>query len=112
MLNRLVTALDQVWATDITYIPLQKVAVAALTPVHAITVTSKLTAPTLQRGEPHTEQQGQFTGSRTIGQALVEDLQGLPVGIALSCTSKPASSIHGAGHEQSAVGVSQKCRLG
>ena len=54
------------------------VAVAALAPVDAITVTNKLTAPTLQRGEPHAEQQGQFTRSGTIGHALVEDLQGLP----------------------------------
>jgi hypothetical protein len=51
---------------------------AALATVDAITVTSKLTAPALQRGEPHTKQQGQFTRSRTIGHALVEDLQGLP----------------------------------
>jgi hypothetical protein len=54
------------------------VSAAALATVDAITVTSKLTAPALQRGEPHTEQQGQSTGSRTIGHALVEDLQGLP----------------------------------
>jgi hypothetical protein len=51
---------------------------AALAAVDAITVTNKLTAPTLQRGEPHAEQQGQFTRSGTIGHALVEDLQGLP----------------------------------
>ena len=54
------------------------VAAAALATVDAITVTSKLTAPALQRGEPHTEQQGQFTGLGTIGSALVEDLQCLP----------------------------------
>ena len=51
---------------------------AALATVDAITVTSKLTAPALQRGEPHTKQQGQFTRSGTIGHALIEDLQGLP----------------------------------
>ena len=51
---------------------------AAPATVDAIAVTSKLTAPALQRGEPQTEQQGQFTGSRTIGHAFVEDLQGLP----------------------------------
>jgi hypothetical protein len=54
------------------------VEVAALATVDAITVTSKLTAPALQHGEPHTEQQGQFTGPGTIGSALVEDLQCLP----------------------------------
>jgi hypothetical protein len=54
------------------------VAVAALTPVHAITVTRKQTAPTLQRGEPNAEQQGQFARSGTIGNTLIEDLQGLP----------------------------------
>jgi hypothetical protein len=66
------------------------VAVAALASVDAITVTSKLTAPTLQRGEPNAEQQGQFTRSRTIGHALVEDLQGLPT-IVRRGQSSPAS---------------------
>jgi len=54
------------------------VAVAALATVDAVGVTSKLTAPTLQRDEPHAEQQGQFTRSGTIVHPLVEDLQGLP----------------------------------
>jgi hypothetical protein len=54
------------------------VAVAALAPVDAITVTNKLTAPALQRGEPHAEQQGKLTGSGTIGHALIKDVQGLP----------------------------------
>ena len=58
--------------------PVCHVAAAALAAVDSISVTNKLTAPALQRGEPHTEQQGQSTGSRTIGHALVEDLQGLP----------------------------------
>ena len=53
-------------------------AAAALAPVDAITVTGKQTAPALQRGEPHAEQQGQLTGPRTLGDALIEDLQGLP----------------------------------
>jgi hypothetical protein len=53
------------------------VSVAALSTVDAITVTSKLTAPALQRGEPYAEQQGQFTSPGTIGHALVEDFQGL-----------------------------------
>jgi hypothetical protein len=51
---------------------------AALTSVDAITVTRELTAPTLQRGEPNAEQQGQLTGPGTIGHALIENLQGLP----------------------------------
>ncbi len=42
------------------------VAVAAHESVDAITVTRKLMAPTLQRGEPHGEQQGQFTSPDTI----------------------------------------------
>jgi hypothetical protein len=50
----------------------------ALTPIDAITVSRELTAPALQRGEPHAEQKGQLTGSGTIGDALIEDLQGLP----------------------------------
>lgn len=54
------------------------VAVAALAPVDAITVTNKLTSPALQRGEPHAEQQGQLTGSGTIGHALIKDVHGLP----------------------------------
>ena len=54
------------------------VAVAALAPVDAITVTNKLTSLALQRGEPHAEQQGQLTGSGTIGHALIKDVQGLP----------------------------------
>jgi hypothetical protein len=51
---------------------------AALTPVDAITVTRELTSPALQRGEPHAEQQGQLTGSGTIGHALIKDVEGLP----------------------------------
>lgn len=54
------------------------VAVAALMSVDAVTVTIKLTAKALQRRPTHTEYQGRFTGSRTIGHALVEDLQILP----------------------------------
>jgi hypothetical protein len=54
------------------------VAVAALTPIDAITVTIKLTPPALQRRQPNAEHQGQLTGSRTIGHALIKDVQGLP----------------------------------
>jgi len=53
-------------------------AVAALATVDAITVTNKLTAPALQRGEPNAEQQGKLTGSGTIAHTLIKDLQGLP----------------------------------
>ena len=53
-------------------------AVAALAPVDAITVTDKLTSPALQRGAPYAEQQGQLTGSGTIGHALIKDVEGLP----------------------------------
>ena len=63
---------------------------AALATVDAITVTSKLTAPALQRGEPHPEQQGQFTGPGTIGPALVEDLRCLPA-IVRQRQSSPSS---------------------
>ena len=38
---------------------LSLVPAVALVTVDAITVTSKLSAPAQQRGEPHTEQQGQ-----------------------------------------------------
>lgn len=43
------------------------VAVAALASVNVIIVKDKLTAPTMQRGGPKAEQQGQFTSSGTIG---------------------------------------------
>jgi hypothetical protein len=54
------------------------VAVAALAAVNAITVTSKLTPPALQRRKPHAQQQGQLMGTCTIGHALIKDVQGLP----------------------------------
>jgi len=53
-------------------------AVAAPVAVHTFPITHKLSAPTLQRGQPHAQQQGQLTGSGTMGHALIEDLQGLP----------------------------------
>ena len=52
-------------------------AVAALTAVNAITVTSELAPPPLQRRQPHAQQQGQLTGPGTIRNALVEDFQSL-----------------------------------
>ncbi len=56
-------------------------AVAALAAIDAITVTSKLPPPALQRGEPHAQQQRQLTGAGTIGDALIQDLQGLPASV-------------------------------
>jgi hypothetical protein len=53
-------------------------AASLATAVDAITVTSKLSAPALHRGEPHAMQQGRFMSPSTIGHAFVEDLQGLP----------------------------------
>ena len=53
-------------------------AVAALAAIDAITVTSKLTAPALQRGEPHAEQQGQLTspGTRADSKSVTGVLAG------------------------------------
>ena len=65
-------------------------AVAALAAIDAITVTRELTAPALQRGEPYPKQQGQLTGPGTIGDALVEDAQGLPA-VARRRQSSPSS---------------------
>jgi hypothetical protein len=46
---------------------------AALAPVHAITVSSELAPPVLQRGEAYAQQQGQLIGSGTICHSLIED---------------------------------------
>jgi hypothetical protein len=54
------------------------VAAAALTLIDAITVTNKLKPPALPRRQPNAEQQGQLTGTRTFGHALIKDVQGLP----------------------------------
>jgi len=43
---------------------------AALAPFDAITVTRKLSAPALQRGEPHTEQQPGLIESLFMVRAL------------------------------------------
>jgi len=51
------------------------VAVAALTAVHAVPITGELTAPALQRGQAHAQQQGQLTPAGTIGHTFIEDLQ-------------------------------------
>ena len=52
-------------------------AVAAFAAIDAITVTSELPAPALQRGQPHAQQQRQLMGSDAISDALIEDLQSL-----------------------------------
>ena len=57
---------------------LSHIAVAAFAAIDAITVTSELPAPALERGEPNAQQQAQLTGPGTIGHALIEDLKGLP----------------------------------
>ena len=53
------------------------VAVAAVAAIDAITVTSELPPPALQRGEPHAQQHCQLAGLGTIGHALIQDLQSL-----------------------------------
>jgi hypothetical protein len=49
-------------------------AVAAFAAIDAITVTSELPAPALQRGQPHAQQQRQLMGPGSISDALIEDL--------------------------------------
>jgi hypothetical protein len=53
------------------------VAVAALATIDTITVTSELPAPALQRRQTHAQQQRQLTGTGTVSDALIEDLQSL-----------------------------------
>ncbi len=65
---------------------------AALATVNAITDTGKLPASALQRSEPHAEQQRQSTGPGTVGDALLTDLQALPV-IVRRRQSSPSSSL-------------------
>ena len=66
-------------------------ALTAFPPVNTTTVASKMSTPALEHGEPNAQQQGQLTGSGTIGHALIEDLQGLPaiVGRRQSSPSSP-----------------------
>jgi hypothetical protein len=45
--------------------------------LNAITVTSELAAPALQRGEPHAQQQYQLMGSGTVSDVLIQNLQSL-----------------------------------
>ncbi len=67
------------------------VAEAALAAVNAITVTSELTPPTLQRGEPDSEKHSQLMGTSPISHALIKDLQSLlaVVGRGQSSPSSP-----------------------
>ena len=65
-------------------------AVAAFALVDAITVTSELPAPTLQRGEPYPQQTSDCSGSCTGGYRGLKDLQGFA---AIGCCGQsPASS--------------------
>jgi hypothetical protein len=50
------------------------VAVAAFAAVHAGSVTSELTAPALQRGEPDAQKHRQLMGTGAISNAFIEDL--------------------------------------
>jgi hypothetical protein len=50
------------------------VAMAAFAAIDAITVTSELPAPALQRGQPHAQQQRQLTGTGTVSDAFIKDL--------------------------------------
>jgi len=53
-------------------------AVAPLAAVNSVPITCELTAPALQRGQTHAQQQGQLTPAGTTGHAFIEDLQSLP----------------------------------
>jgi hypothetical protein len=66
------------------------VAVAAFAAVDTITDTSKLTAPSLQRGEANTQQSSHHSGQSTGHHGSIEDLNGL-AGI-LRCGQSPSSS--------------------
>jgi hypothetical protein len=46
----------------------------AFAAIDAITVTSELAAPALQRGQPHAQQQRQLTGTGTVSDAFIKDL--------------------------------------
>lgn len=63
-------------------------AVAALAPVYAVVISDELASPALQRGEANAHEQSQLTG--TIGNTLVENLQGLPA-VARARQSSPSS---------------------
>jgi hypothetical protein len=52
-------------------------ALTAFPPVNITTVTSKLPVPSLQRHQPHDQQQRQLAGTSAFSDALIEDLQSL-----------------------------------
>jgi hypothetical protein len=56
---------------------MRHMAVAALAAIDAITVTSELAAPALQRRQTHAQQQRQLMGPGAVSDALIEDLQSL-----------------------------------
>jgi hypothetical protein len=53
------------------------VAVAALATIDTISETSELPAPALQRRQTQAKQQRQLTGTGTVSDALIQDLQSL-----------------------------------
>jgi len=52
-------------------------ALTAFPPVNTTTVTSKLPAPSLQRGEADAQKRSQLMGTSPISHALIQDLQSL-----------------------------------
>jgi hypothetical protein len=67
------------------------VAEAALAAVNPITVTSELTPPPLQHGEPDAPKHSQLMETSPISQALIKDLQSL-LAVVGRGQSSPASS--------------------
>jgi hypothetical protein len=51
---------------------------AAFAAVHTVPITRKLASPPLQRGEAHAQKLGQINSAGSIGDALIDNLQGLP----------------------------------
>jgi hypothetical protein len=65
-------------------------AVAAFTAIQAVPITRELPPPALQRGEPHAQQSGRFSGPCAGRHGSIEDLQGLAA--ILRCGQSPSSS--------------------
>jgi hypothetical protein len=65
-------------------------ALTAFTPVNTTTISNKLPAPSLQRGEPHAQRPGHLTGTCTLGHTLIQDLQGL-LAVVRRSQSSPSS---------------------
>jgi hypothetical protein len=53
-------------------------AIAALTTVHTVPITHKLASPPLQRDKAHAQKLGQLNSAGSIGDAFIDNLQGLP----------------------------------